>query len=249
MRMGFFSEALVLLMLIGVISFLVFDEEPVFDFSDWNSIHVWLFAISLFVVFFELTLRSRYGQYVYKDTVTLFALFSFWFGLENYIRLLLLVFASHALTPLEIELLELVEIYQYMSSWFVAQLLSPVLCFSVLYFVLYLQNIFLMATQVRYLTYTTFVITFGLLFIFVFSAGDFLISSLSSMSMWYQNEVFYLQPKTALTYDRGLLVSDQFEWHRERTWPYAIHFEDLYFFFIQLLFIWNLACCLVFFFI
>ena len=68
------------------------------------------------MVFFELTLRSRFGQFVYKDTVSMFALFTFWFGLENYVRLLLLVFSSHALTPLEIELIELVEVYQYMSS-------------------------------------------------------------------------------------------------------------------------------------
>jgi len=61
-------------------------------------------------------MRARFGQYLFKDTATLLALFTFWFGLENYIRLLLFVFASHALTPLEAELLELVEVYQYMSS-------------------------------------------------------------------------------------------------------------------------------------
>lgn len=77
---------------------------------------MWLLVISLFVVFFELTMRSRFGQFLYKDAASLFALFTFWFGLENYIRLLLLVFSSHALTPLEAELMELVEVYQYMSS-------------------------------------------------------------------------------------------------------------------------------------
>jgi hypothetical protein len=237
-----------LLAIIAGVSFFVFDEEPILDFSDWNSVHVWLFVVSLLVVFFELTLRSRYGQYVYKDTVSLFALFSFWFGLENYIRLLLLIFSAHALTPLEIELLELVEIYQYMSSWFVSQMLSPVLCFSLVYILLIIQNIFLGNSQLRFTAYSLYLLTFGLLLIFSLTGWDFLVSSLSSVAMWYQNEIFYLQPKTALTYDRGLLISDQFEWHRERTWPYSIHFEDLYFFFFQLLFVWNLACCLVFFF-
>jgi hypothetical protein len=248
MRLGFFSEAVTLIIVIALVSFFVFDEEPILDFSDWNALHVWLLALSLFVVFFELTLRSRFGQFVYKDLASLVALFSFWFGLENYVRLLLLIFSAHALTPLEIELLELVEVYQYMSSWFVTQVLSPVLCFSVLYFMLYFKNSTIAHVQTRVSLYLIYTITLGLLFIFFLTGWDFLMSSFSSLSSWLQNEVFYLQPKTALTYDRGLLINDQFEWHRERTWPFSLHFEDLYFFFFQLLFAWNLACCLIFFF-
>lgn len=148
---------------------------------------------------------------MYKDTVSLFALFSFWFGLENYVRLLFLVFSSHALTPLEIELMELVEVYQYMSSWFVTQLLSPVLCYSLLYFIFFIQNISLAGAQARFLAYSTYFLTVGLICIFILSGWDFLVSSMSSATAWYQNEVFYLQPKTGLTYDRGLLISDQFE--------------------------------------
>jgi hypothetical protein len=238
----------VLLILIASVSLCVFDEEPILDFSDWNSLHVWLLTLSLFVVFFELTLRSRFGQFVYKDTASLFALFTFWFGLENYIRLLLLVFSSHALTPLEIELIELVEVYQYMSSWLVTQLLSPIICFSALYYTLYVKSCVNAYSQVRFILYATMLIVVGLLFIFFLTGWDFLVSSFSSLSFWFQNEVFYLQPKTALTYDRGLMINDQFEWHRERTWPFSLHFEDLYFFFFQLMLIWSLACCLIFFF-
>ncbi len=248
MRLGFFSEAGVLMLIIGVVSLCIFDEEPILDFSDWNSIHVWLLVLSLFVVFFELTLRSRFGQFVYKDTASTFALFTFWFGLENYIRMLLMVFSSHALTPLEVELLELVEVYQYMSGWFVTQLLSPILCFSLLYCILYVKSSVNMYAQARFTLYATMLVVVGLLFIFLLTGWDFLVSSLSSLSFWFQNEVFYLQPKTALTYDRGLMISDQFEWHRERTWPFSLHFEDLYFFFFQLMLVWSLACCLVFFF-
>jgi hypothetical protein len=57
----------------------------------------------------------------------------------------------------------------------------------------------------------------------------------SSIALWEEAEVFYLQPKTALTYDRALGLGDQFEWHRERGWPYSLRFEELYFFFFQLL--------------
>lgn len=248
MRLGFLSEAGVLLILMALVSLCIFDEEPVLDFSDWNGLHVWLLTLSLFVVFFELTLRSRFGQFVYKDTASMFALFTFWFGLENYIRLLLLVFSSHALTPLEIELIELVEVYQYMSSWLVTQLLSPILCFGVLYYTLYVKSCVNAYSQARFTLYATMAITVGLLFIFFLTGWDFVVSSLSSLSFWFQNEVFYLQPKTALTYDRGLMINDQFEWHRERAWPFSLHFEDLYFFFFQLMLVWSLACCLIFFF-
>jgi len=248
MRLGFLSEAGVLLILIVSVSLCVFDEEPILDFSDWNSVHVWLLTLSLFVVFFELTLRSRFGQFVYKDTVSMFALFTFWFGLENYVRLLLLVFSSHALTPLEIELIELVEVYQYMSSWLVTQLLSPIICFSVLYYILHIKSGVNAYSQARFTLYAVTLIVVGLLFIFFLTGWDFLVSSLSSLSFWFQNEVFYLQPKTTLTYDRGLMISDQFEWHRERTWPFSLHFEDLYFFLFQLMLVWSLSCCLIFFF-
>jgi hypothetical protein len=194
-------------------------------------------TVSLFVVFFELTLRSRYGQLLFKDTATLFALFTFWFGLENYVRFLLVVFSAHALTPLEIELFELVEVYQYMSSWFILQMLAPVLLLGALYAILHIQNLMLVYAQVRTLTLLTYCVTLGLLVIFFLASWDFLLASMSSLSFWYQNDIFYLQPKTALTYDRGLMVADQFEWHRERTWPFSLHFEDLYFFFLQLLFV------------
>ena len=46
---------------------------------------------------------------------------------------------------------------------------------------------------------------------------DLLVASLSSSVEWEQAEVFYLQARTGLTYDRTLHVSDQFEWHRERS--------------------------------
>lgn len=248
MRLGFFLEGVSLIAIIGVSSFLIFDEEPILDFSDWNSMHVWLLTVSLFVVFFELTMRARFGQYLFKDTATLLALFTFWFGLENYIRLLLFVFASHALTPLEAELLELVEVYQYMSSWFILQVVTPALCISVLYALLFIKNLMLPWAQARVLGFLTYCITFGLLVTAAIAGWDFLLSGLSSMSSWFQNEIFYLQPKTAFTYDRGLMVSDQFEFHRERTWAFSLHFEDLYFFFFQLLLVWNLSTCLVFFF-
>jgi hypothetical protein len=76
-------------------------------------------------------------------------------------------------------------------------------------------------------------------------AWDFLIASFSSIVEWEQAEVFYLQPRTGWTYNRALRVADQFEWHRERTSPYSLKFEDLYFFFLQLLLVWDVICSTV----
>ena len=63
-------------------------------------------------VIWENVTRARYGQFVYKDQVLLFATFSFWFFIENYFRLIVIVFCFHSLMPLETDLIELVEVYQ-----------------------------------------------------------------------------------------------------------------------------------------
>ncbi len=70
-------ESLSLLLVIAFTSFCIFDEEPVIDFTDWNSLHVGALVVSFSSVFFETTVRARFGQFVYKDQATLLALFSF----------------------------------------------------------------------------------------------------------------------------------------------------------------------------
>lgn len=95
-----------------LVSFLSFDEEPILDLSDFNLIHVWLVVFSALVVYFDLLLRARFGQFVTKDLTSLVAAFTFMWGLENYVRILLVVFCLHNLMPLEVDLFELVELYQ-----------------------------------------------------------------------------------------------------------------------------------------
>jgi hypothetical protein len=72
------ADMLRILLLVSGSVFLLFDEEPVFDFSDWNVTHVLLFAVSLFVVIWENSMRARLGQWVYKDQVLLFASLTFY---------------------------------------------------------------------------------------------------------------------------------------------------------------------------
>lgn len=63
------------------------------DFTDFNLIHAALFTFAAVSVLAEQTLRARYGQHAYKDQTALVALLTFWFGLENYFRLVVLVFS------------------------------------------------------------------------------------------------------------------------------------------------------------
>lgn len=116
MRALRFNENFVLLVCLSLTCFCIFDEEPVFDYTDLNLLHVVLFAVSLCVVIAELVTRARFGHFTYKDVVSLLAAMAFWQQLDNYVRALLFIFAIHALTPLELDLLELTEAYHVSAS-------------------------------------------------------------------------------------------------------------------------------------
>jgi hypothetical protein len=60
-----------------VTTFCIFDEEPVLDWSDLNVLHIWILVLSALVVYFDLLLRSRVGQYVMKDLTVAAAAFTF----------------------------------------------------------------------------------------------------------------------------------------------------------------------------
>jgi hypothetical protein len=69
-------------------------------------------VLSALVVYFDLLLRSRVGQYVVKDLTVALAAFTFILGQENYMRVILLVFCLHNLLPMEMDLMETIEVYQ-----------------------------------------------------------------------------------------------------------------------------------------
>jgi hypothetical protein len=55
--------------------------------------------------------KSRYGQYLSKDLLLVNSTFSFFFFLNNFFLLINFVFCFHCLTPLELELFELTNIF------------------------------------------------------------------------------------------------------------------------------------------
>lgn len=77
MRLQALREHACLLVWVAGVSFCCFDEEPILDLTDLNALHIWVLVLSLCVVLYEPTLRARSGQLVYKDFVTLAAIFTF----------------------------------------------------------------------------------------------------------------------------------------------------------------------------
>ena len=77
MRFQALREHAFLLVWVAGVSFCCFDEEPILDLTDLNVLHIWVLVLSLCVVLYEPTLRARSGQLVYKDFVTLAAIFTF----------------------------------------------------------------------------------------------------------------------------------------------------------------------------
>jgi uncharacterized integral membrane protein len=94
-----------------------FDEEPLFEVTDWNDCSILLLVGGFLTFFFELTLRARMGQYTSRDEQTLLASLTYFIWLGHYLRLLLLVFILHALTPLELDLVETSSLWPLAIGW------------------------------------------------------------------------------------------------------------------------------------
>lgn len=111
MRHTSFTEAIGLVVTWVLLSFLILDEEPVFDFSDWNLTHISLLAIGFFTIVWENLLRARSGAYAWKDLVLGYATLFFIYSLERYAQLIQIVFFCHCLAPLEIDLMDSTEVF------------------------------------------------------------------------------------------------------------------------------------------
>lgn len=219
--------------------FFFFDEEPFFDVTDWNIIHVFFFIVCIFVITFENVLKSKYGQFLFKDQTLLFATFSYWFFLENYIFLIIIFFCFHCLLPLEIELFELVEVYNNVLVWYTYSILPNLFILVVMFTLSILLNFFINWNNKKFILMISVTIYLILVISLFFMLWDFLFSSLTNQLFWNNFKQYYIQAKSSLTYNNMLLANDQFDWHREQTNFFVIRFEDLYIFFIQLI---NLVC-------
>lgn len=245
MRASWLREGASLIALLGLTAFCFFDEEPLFDASDWNGLHCVLLLFSVMAVVWENVTRARYGQFVYKDQVLLFATFSFWFFLENYTRIIIIVFCIHSLIPLEAELFELVEVYQTLTRWVSSSILLPLCILTLTLFMALALNLTIGWGRQALLILLSSGVCVSLLLNILLMGWDLAFAGLSSMGWFTDIQPFYLQSKSTLTQDHYLNVQDQYDWHRDRVTPFVMRFEDLFVFFLQLFNLASLFFCLI----
>lgn len=217
--------------------FFFFDEEPFFDMTDWNIIHIFFFLFCLLSIVYENILKSRYGQFVFKDQVLLFSIFSYWTFLQNYMLLVVIIFCFHCLTPLEVELFELIEIYNNLFNLFFFSIIFILFNVFILFFFILLINFLINWNNKKCIFIIFYIFFLVLILVLIFLLWDFLFSSLTSVLFWYNFKIFYIQSKSSLTYNNLLYINDQFDWHKEQTNFFIIRFEDLYSYFILLAFV------------
>lgn len=240
-----FSDWLLFIIAIILSGFLFFDEEPLLDPTDWNIVHIVLFLISAMSVVWDNVIRARYGQFVYKDQVLLFSTFSFWFFLENYTRAIVMIFCFHCLTPLELELVELTEVYQSLLVWYTADVLPLLLLLVFSFFLVTTINSFLSWSTSRYIVLSVFILVALLTTSLLIMLWDFVLSSMTSCMFRQNVRSYYNGGRSALGYDMTLFAEDTFDWHKSNPNSFIFRFEDSYFFFLQLFNIIALYSCTV----
>lgn len=234
-----FSSALtdwfIVLLSIILVIFFFFDEEPFLDPTDWNIVHVILFLFSILIVIWENIVKSKFGQYVFKDLVLLNATFSFWFGLETYARLVVIVFCFHCLTPLELELIELVEVHQTLVVWYTFQVMPSLLIISACYLFILQINYALNYVSVRFLLHVSIILFLLLVLNFLLMLWDFCLNGISSFNfVENQQNLYYNGSRCTISYNGIQNAEDLFDWHMSNTDVFSFRFEELYLFFLQL---------------
>ena len=227
LRRASLTDALWLLGLSLGLSYCLFDEEPVFDFSDWSLLHVLLLLGATAVVINENILRSQAGQYVYKDQAALVAALNFWFGCENYFRLILVVFSVLCLAPLEADLFETVVVFHSVSAWATWEI-GPCMLIVFLHAWLLRLLTFAVSSQRSALLLTALAVLAATAALDLsWLTWDLALSGLSAVRGTSHPEVFYLQPNSALAYDGQWGNQDPFEWHRAAYEGANARFEGL----------------------
>jgi hypothetical protein len=228
-------EMLRLVFLVFLSIFFLFDEEPLFDFSDWSVAQVFLFVLALCVCVWENSMRARLGQWAHKDQVLLFASLSFFWSMDNYVRAIVIIFCLHGLTPLEVELFEMVEVGSVLMVWWSSQVF-PLLAYSIgalgLGIVL---NMALGWGRSGLVLVLCSLIVALLSWVLFWMGWDLIFSGLSAEVGGLDQALFYIQARVGCTYDAVGGGGDQFDWHKDRGRPFVMRFEDFFVFILQLL--------------
>ena len=247
MRFNFFFKNTVswlyFIVVYATVSFLIFDEEPFFDFTDWNIVHIFLLTLSIVIVITENSVKSKFGQFLLKDRLLLFSTFSYWFFLENYVFIVFIGFFFHCLVSLESDSFELVNIYSSLMEFFNSLFLPVFAILSTLAFFLLLINFFLNWFSRRIFLIIVLFLLNILFFVLLFFLLDFLFSSMSSDIFWGNFNEFFNKSKNPISYNNFFMIVDQFDWHNSQSSYFVLRFEDLLIFCFQLTVLLKLLVC------
>jgi hypothetical protein len=204
-----------------------------------------LLALGLFSITWENKLRAQFGgAWVYKDLTLVNATFFYIFSLERYVLVVLIVFFSHCLTPLESELSDSAEVF---AGGLQA---CATLCFCSALFGGLVSLYALVGAAATALNrpkvgQASATIVFLILINAWASVGwDLATNSLSLFSLSQGAPLNLAHTPVSLTYNAISNTSDQFDWHKEQVRPFPMRFETLYLFMVQLVFLLSLSVAL-----
>lgn len=149
-------------------------------------------------------------------------------------QLIQVVFFCHCLSPLEIDLMDSVEVFL---EYF--QIASIYLSISILWLSLLLSIGFIGAmnfTMGRLVLsrISAAVVCLGLVCAWLAIGWDLSINSLSLLDIGGGAELLYSHSPSSMTYNAISNNRDQFDWHKEQVRPFTVRFEVFYLFAMQL---------------
>lgn len=245
MRPTAFNENVKLAVVWLILGILVFDEEPVFDFSDWNAAQVTLLALGLFAITWENKLRAQFGgAWVSKDLTLVNAIFFYLYSLERYTLVIFVVFFSHCLTPLEAELMDSAEVFGGSFQSCVSLMFGSALFAALLSLYALLGSAASALHRPRVAQVCATLVTLTLLNAWASLGWDLATNSLSLFSLSQGEALNLAHTPVSLTYNAISNTSDQFDWHKEQIRPFPMRFETFYLFLIQLVFFLSLSVAL-----
>lgn len=154
---------------------------------------------------------------------------------------IVVVFCSHCLSPLETELVENIEVFSgnLQSCALLAFRLGVVGALTCLYGTLGAMADSL--NRVRLGQLCAALVLAILTQAWVVVGWDLATNSLSLFNLDQARALSLAHTPNSLTYNSVASASDQFDWHKEQTRPFMMRFETLYLFCIQLVFFISLS--------
>lgn len=201
-----------------------------------------LLGLGLFAITWENKLRAQFGgAWVSKDQTLVNAIFFYIYSLERYCLVVLAIFFTHCLTPLESELMDSIEVFggNLQACAALAFTVSAVAALASLYALLGAAASALHRPRVAQVAAA--LVLAGLANAWVSVGWDLATNSLSLFSLSQAETLNLAHTPTSLTYNSISNTADQFDWHKEQTRPFPMRFETFYLFMIQLVFFLSLS--------